>query len=97
MSATKERNVLIFDLGGGTFDITLLGIESGVIEVKATNGNTHLGGSDFDNALVEFAKKEFKKTTDIDIGPNTRNGRCMARLRTALINAKHELSNAAST
>ena len=50
----KERNVLIFDLGGGTFDVSLLAIEDGLFEVKATSGDTHLGGEDFDNKLVEF-------------------------------------------
>lgn len=49
-----EKNILIFDLGGGTFDVSLLTIEDGIFEVKATNGNTHLGGEDFDNRLVEF-------------------------------------------
>lgn len=50
----KERNVLIFDLGGGTFDVSLLTIEEGLFEVKATSGDTHLGGEDFDNKLVEY-------------------------------------------
>merc|ERR1712195_454854 len=57
--AKKERSVLIFDLGGGTFDVSLLSIEDGVFEVKATNGHTHLGGEDFDNNLVDFCMKEF--------------------------------------
>ena len=56
-----ERNVLIFDLGGGTFDVSLLTIEDGIFEVKATNGHTHLGGEDFDNVLVEFCIQAFKK------------------------------------
>ena len=51
---SQEKNVLIFDLGGGTFDVSLLAIEDGVFEVKATNGDTHLGGEDFDNLLVEY-------------------------------------------
>ena len=56
----KEENVLIFDLGGGTFDVSLLSLEDGLFEVKATNGNTHLGGEDFDNRLVEYCSNEFR-------------------------------------
>ena len=52
--SAKEKNVLIFDLGGGTFDVSLLTIEEGIFEVKATNGHTHLGGEDFDNRLVDY-------------------------------------------
>lgn len=54
-----ERNVLIFDLGGGTFDVSLLSIDEGIFEVKATAGDTHLGGEDFDNKLVEFCAADF--------------------------------------
>jgi heat shock 70kDa protein 1/2/6/8 len=74
-----EKNVLIFDLGGGTFDVSLLTIEEGIFEVKATNGHTHLGGEDFDNRLVEYCTSEFKKKTGIDI---TNNPRALRRLRT---------------
>ena len=63
----KEENVLIFDLGGGTFDVSLLSLEEGLFEVKATNGNTHLGGEDFDNRLVEYCAGEFRRKTSIDI------------------------------
>ena len=56
-----ERNVLIFDLGGGTFDVSLLTIEDGIFEVKATNGHTHLGGEDFDNTLVDYCLTMFKR------------------------------------
>jgi molecular chaperone DnaK (HSP70) len=56
-----ERNVLIFDLGGGTFDVSLLTIEEGIFEVKATAGDTHLGGEDFDNRLVNHFVQEFKR------------------------------------
>merc|ERR1712100_564702 len=59
--ASGERNVLIYDMGGGTFDVSLLTIEDGIFEVKATNGDTHLGGEDFDNRLVDFFSKEFKR------------------------------------
>merc|ERR1712012_753003 len=74
-----ERNVLIFDLGGGTFDVSILTIEDGIFEVKATNGDTHLGGEDFDNRIVDFCISAFKKQSSIDI---TRNARAMRRLRT---------------
>ena len=58
-----EENVLIFDLGGGTFDVSLLTLEDGLFEVKATNGDTHLGGEDFDNRLVEYCAGEFRRKT----------------------------------
>merc|ERR1719174_2312726 len=74
-----EKNVLIFDLGGGTFDVSLLTIEDGIFEVKATNGHTHLGGEDFDNRLVDFCMAEFKKKSKIDISTNNRS---LRRLRT---------------
>ena len=77
--SSKEKNVLIFDLGGGTFDVSLLTIEDGIFEVKATNGHTHLGGEDFDNKIVEYCVAEFKKKTGIDISTNARATR---RLRT---------------
>jgi heat shock protein 1/8 len=67
-----ERNVLIFDLGGGTFDVSLLTIDDGVFEVKATNGDTHLGGEDFDNRLVKFCISDFLKKTGIDVSDNAR-------------------------
>merc|ERR1712070_166304 len=56
-----ERNILIFDLGGGTFDVTLLTIDDGIFEVKATAGDTHLGGEDFDNRIVDFCSQDFKR------------------------------------
>jgi len=86
-----ERNVLIFDLGGGTFDVSLLTIEDGIFEVKATNGHTHLGGEDFDNRLVEYCMADFKKKTGIDINGNARASR---RLRTQCEKAKRILSSA---
>jgi L1 cell adhesion molecule like protein len=58
-STDKEKKVLIFDLGGGTFDVSILAIEEGVFEVKATNGDTHLGGEDFDNRIVSFCMNDF--------------------------------------
>ena len=85
-----ERNVLIFDLGGGTFDVSLLSIEQGLFEVKATAGDTHLGGEDFDNRLVDFCASNFAKSTKIDIrGDN----RALRRLRTQCEKAKRMLSN----
>jgi len=71
--------VLIFDLGGGTFDVSLLTIEEGIFEVKATNGHTHLGGEDFDNRIVDYCVSEFKKKSGHDISNNARSIR---RLRT---------------
>jgi len=89
--AEEERNVLIFDLGGGTFDVSLLTIDDGVFEVMATAGNTHLGGEDFDNKLVDYCTTEFKKKTKYDIRSNAR---AMRRLRTQCEQAKRTLSAA---
>ena len=68
----SEENVLIFDLGGGTFDVSLLSLEDGLFEVRATNGNTHLGGEDFDNRLVEYCAGEFRRKSGIDIKSNAK-------------------------
>jgi len=86
----REKNVLIFDLGGGTFDVSLLTIEEGIFEVKATAGDTHLGGEDFDNRLVDYFKDEFKRKFKKDISDNERAKR---RLRTACERAKRTLSS----
>src|SRR6201992_2733667 len=67
-----EKNVLIFDLGGGTFDVSLLTIEEGIFEVKATAGDTHLGGEDFDNRLVNHFAMEFKRKQKKDLSSNPR-------------------------
>merc|ERR1712139_590715 len=88
---TQERNILIFDLGGGTFDVSLLAIEEGIFEVKATNGHTHLGGEDFDNKLVYFCMNDFKKKSGLDI---SKNARALRRLRTQCEKAKRILSSA---
>jgi L1 cell adhesion molecule like protein len=85
-----EKKVLIFDLGGGTFDVSLLTIEDGIFEVLATAGNTHLGGEDFDNRLVEFFVTELKRKQKLDI---TGNARALRRLRTACERAKRTLSS----
>jgi len=87
-----EHNVLIFDLGGGTFDVSLLTIEEGIFEVKATAGDTHLGGEDFDNRLVEYFVNEFKRKHRKDL---TNNQRALRRLRTACERAKRTLSSSA--
>lgn len=89
-----EKNVLIFDLGGGTFDVSLLTIEEGIFEVKATAGDTHLGGEDFDNRLVNHFVQEFKRKNKKDL---TSNARALRRLRTACERAKRTLSSAAQT
>jgi len=85
-----ERNVLIFDLGGGTFDVSLLTIEEGIFEVKATVGDTHLGGEDFDNRMVDYFLTEFKRKFKKDLKTNQR---AMRRLRTACERAKRTLSS----
>ncbi|KAM8927812.1 heat shock cognate 71 kDa protein-like [Pelodytes ibericus] len=85
-----ERNVLIFDLGGGTFDVSILTIEDGIFEVKSTAGDTHLGGEDFDNRMVNHFVGEFKRKHKKDI---TENKRAIRRLRTACERAKRTLSS----
>ena len=85
-----EKNILIFDLGGGTFDVSLLSIEDGIFEVKATAGDTHLGGEDFDNRLMSHFIQEFKKKHKKDLSENKRS---MRRLRTSCERAKRTLSS----
>ncbi|XP_021776224.1 heat shock 70 kDa protein, mitochondrial [Chenopodium quinoa] len=90
----KEGLIAVFDLGGGTFDVSILEISNGVFEVKATNGDTFLGGEDFDNTLLEFLVAEFKKTEGIDLS----NDRlALQRLREAAEKAKIELSSTSQT
>jgi L1 cell adhesion molecule like protein len=84
-----ERNVIIFDLGGGTFDVSILTIEDGIFEVKSTSGDTHLGGEDFDNRMVNHFIKEFKRKYKKDI---TGNKRAVQRLRISCERAKRTLS-----
>jgi len=91
-SSNKESNVLIFDLGGGTFDVSILTIDGGIFEVKSTAGDTHLGGEDFDNRLVDHFVTEFKRKHKKDI---TGNKRSLRRLRTACERAKRTLSASA--
>ena len=89
----KESNVLIFDLGGGTFDVSLLTIDDGIFEVKATAGDTHLGGEDFDNRLVTHFTTEFKRKTKKDLSSSKR---ALRRLKTACERAKRNLSSSAT-
>ena len=86
----EEQNVLIFDLGGGTFDVSLLTIDNGIFEVRATAGDTHLGGEDFDNCLVKYFLDEFKRKNRVDI---TDNPKAIRRLKTACERAKRTLSS----
>jgi heat shock protein 1/8 len=85
-----EQNVLIFDCGGGTHDLSILTLDDGIFEVKATAGDTHLGGEDFDNAVVDWCISEFKKKTKVDISGNAK---ALRRLRTACERAKRALSS----
>jgi len=95
-TSVGEKNILIFDLGGGTFDVSLLTIEEGIFEVKATAGDTHLGGEDFDQRLVQFFCAEFKRKYKKDIIA-ANNPRALRRLRTACERAKRTLSSTAQT
>merc|ERR1712072_469547 len=90
--SSQEKNILIFDLGGGTFDVSILSIDDGVFEVKSTAGDTHLGGEDFDNRMVEHFVKEFQRKHKKDICGNKR---ALRRLRTACERAKRTLSASA--
>ncbi|KAJ8902837.1 hypothetical protein NDN08_006157 [Rhodosorus marinus] len=85
-----ERNVLVFDLGGGTFDVTLLELDDGVFEVLATNGDTHLGGEDFDHRVMDYMIKMFKKKNSLDPGQDKR---AIAKLRAEVEKAKRALSS----
>lgn len=85
----KEEKIVVFDLGGGTFDVSILELGDGVFEVKSTNGDTHLGGEDFDNAIVNYFIDEFKKTDGIDL---RKDNAAMQRLKDEAEKAKKELS-----
>jgi heat shock protein 1/8 len=90
----EEKTVLIFDLGGGTFDVSLLSIDDGIFEVKSTAGDTHLGGEDFDNILMKYFIDEFKRKNKVDMSDNKRS---LRRLKIACERAKRTLSNSNST
>ena len=90
----KSQNVLIFDLGGGTADVSLLTIQDGVFEVKSVSGDSHLGGEDFDNRLLKHLVAIFKRQSRVDISRHTR---ALRRLRTACEKAKRILSSTSET
>ena len=90
----KEQKILVYDLGGGTFDVSIIEIGDGVIEVLATNGDTHLGGDDFDNKLINWMVGEFKAQNSVDLSGDKM---AMQRLKEAAEKAKKELSSATTT
>ena len=90
----KEQRILVWDLGGGTFDVSLLEVGEAVCEVKATNGDTHLGGDDWDERIVNYVADEFQKTQGIDL---RRDRQALQRLREAAEKAKVELSSMVQT
>jgi molecular chaperone DnaK len=90
----KSEKVAVYDLGGGTFDITILELNAGVFEVKATNGNTFLGGEDFDQRVIDWLAKRFKEQTGVDL---KKDRMALQRLKEAAERAKHELSSATET
>ncbi len=90
----KEQKVMVYDLGGGTFDVSIIDIGDGVVEVMATNGDTHLGGDDYDNAVIDWLVSEFKKTEGIDL---SNDKMAMQRLKEAAEKAKKELSAATTS
>lgn len=90
----KEQKIMVYDLGGGTFDVSIIEIGDGVIEVLATNGDTHLGGDDFDNKIINWMVSEFKKAQGVDL---SNDKMAMQRLKEAAEKAKKELSSAVTT
>ncbi|XP_001639786.3 stress-70 protein, mitochondrial [Nematostella vectensis] len=94
MDKTEDKIIAVYDLGGGTFDISILEIQKGVFEVKATNGDTYLGGEDFDNTLLKFLIAEFKKESGVDL---SKDSMALQRLREAAEKAKIELSSSVQT
>ncbi len=90
----KEQKIMVYDLGGGTFDVSIIEIGDGVIEVLSTNGDTHLGGDDFDNAIVNWMLSEFKSAEGVDLSTDKM---AMQRLKEAAEKAKKELSSATTT
>ncbi len=90
----KEQKIMVYDLGGGTFDVSIIEIGDGVIEVLATNGDTHLGGDDFDNKIIDWMISEFKKAQGVDL---SNDKMAMQRLKEAAEKAKKELSSAMTT
>lgn len=93
-AANHEENILVYDLGGGTFDVTLLTIDNGVFEVRATAGDTHLGGEDFDQRIIDYCVDQFKKKNNIDL---RKDAKAIARLKKSCENAKRTLSSQLTT
>jgi molecular chaperone DnaK len=94
MDKKKDEKIAVFDLGGGTFDISILELGDGVFEVKSTNGDTHLGGDDFDQKVINWIADEFNKSDGIDL---RKDPMALQRLREAAENAKKELSSSKQT
>src|SRR5438445_3291134 len=94
MRTSGAEKICVYDLGGGTFDISVLELNSGVFEVKATNGDTFLGGEDFDQRIVDYLDQKFRKATNIDL---RRDRMALQRLKEAAERAKHDLSSATET
>lgn len=94
LDRTGDKVIAVYDLGGGTFDVSILEIQKGVFEVKSTNGDTHLGGEDFDNVLVRYIVQELKNTQGVDIGSDRM---ALQRIREAAEKAKIELSSTVQT
>ena len=90
----KDEKILVYDLGGGTFDVSILQLGDGVFEVLSTNGDTHLGGDDFDNKIIDWLVSEFKKDNNIDL---SKDKMAMQRLKDAAEKAKKDLSGVTQT
>lgn len=90
----KERQIIVYDLGGGTFDVSILTVDQGVFEVQSTAGDTHLGGEDFDQRVVDYFVKSYNKKADTDI---TKNAKTMGKLKREVEKAKRSLSSQMST
>src|SRR6185436_127994 len=94
LDRTEQERIAVFDLGGGTFDISILELSNGVFNVKATGGDTHLGGEDFDLRVIELLAKEFQEQNGVDL---RKDRMALQRLREAAEKAKHELSSSIET
>lgn len=92
--SAEERQIIVYDLGGGTFDVSILTVEEGVFEVQATAGDTHLGGEDFDQRVIDYFTKMYNKKNDLDI---TKNPKTMGKLKREVEKAKRTLSSQMST
>lgn len=92
-----ETKVLVYDLGGGTFDVSILSIEDKVFEVLSTSGDTHLGGEDFDNRVIDWVARNYEKKHAMEKGEVLRNQRAIGKLKKAVENAKRSLSTSQST